>query len=160
MTTKFDIVKFFWEERLWVVKTQDGSHLNSTRLCWCFEGWNENMPASMSQKEKIDMINRAKSVIILYLGDKALREVTKEKTVEKTVASSMWGSLSHCIWPSHWHIDFVRNIIVFVQNDRLKNMVEQLVDFNKILDELNNMEMKLENEDKVLLLITQDVRTF
>jgi len=39
-------------------------------------------------------------------------------------------------------------------------MVEQLVDFNKILDELNNMEMKLENEDKVLLLITQDVRTF
>nr|KYP48062.1 Retrovirus-related Pol polyprotein from transposon TNT 1-94 [Cajanus cajan] len=48
----------------------------------------ENMSTSISQKEKADMIKKARSAIILCLGDKALREVAKEKT---TVA--MWLKL-------------------------------------------------------------------
>lgn len=38
-----------------------------------------NMPTSMSQKKKVDMINKTKSVIILCPNDKELRELTKEK---------------------------------------------------------------------------------
>jgi len=39
------------------------------------------MPLSMSQKEKTGMINIAKNIIILCLGDKALRNVMMENIV-------------------------------------------------------------------------------
>jgi len=39
-----------------------------------------NMLACMSQKGKNDMINKVRNPITLCLGDKVLREVTKEKT--------------------------------------------------------------------------------
>lgn len=40
-----------------------------------------HMSPTLSQKKKNDMNNKEKSVTILCLGDKALREVTKEKTI-------------------------------------------------------------------------------
>lgn len=46
------------------------------------------MPSTLSQKEKGDMVNKARSVIILCLGDKALKEVAREKT-----AAAMWVKL-------------------------------------------------------------------
>ena len=38
------------------------------------------MSESLSSKEKSEMIDRARSAIILCLGDKALREVARERT--------------------------------------------------------------------------------
>ena len=46
------------------------------------------MSESLSSKEKSEMIAKARSAIILCLGDKALREVAREKT-----AASMWLKL-------------------------------------------------------------------
>ena len=48
----------------------------------------ERMSESLSSKEKSEMIDRARSAIILCLGDKALREVAREK-----IAASMWLKL-------------------------------------------------------------------
>jgi len=105
----------FWEERLWNVETQDRGHLNLTRLCRCSEG-ESNMPESMSYKEKTNMINKVRSIIILYLGDKALREVAKEKIVVsmrvKLESLYMIKSLAHTLFEAS---------TVFIQNDRLKN---------------------------------------
>ena len=42
----------------------------------------ERMSESLSSQEKLEMIDRARSAIILCLGDKALREVAREKTVQ------------------------------------------------------------------------------
>ena len=52
-----------------------------------------NMSASLSQKGKVDMINKAKSVILMCLGDKALREVTKENSV-----APMWVKLEYIVY--------------------------------------------------------------
>lgn len=46
------------------------------------------MPASLTQAEKREMIDKAKSVIVLCFGDKVLRDVAREAT-----AASMWAKL-------------------------------------------------------------------
>jgi len=46
------------------------------------------LPVTMSQVEKIEMVDKARSAIVLCLGDKILREVAKKPT-----AASMWSKL-------------------------------------------------------------------
>ena len=43
---------------------------------------------TMSRAEKTEMVDKARSAIVLCLGDKVLREVAKEPT-----ATSMWAKL-------------------------------------------------------------------
>jgi len=54
---------------------------------------------TMSRAEKIEMVDKARSAIVLCLGDKFLRNVAKEPT-----ATSMWSKLESCIWQSLWLI--------------------------------------------------------
>jgi len=44
------------------------------------------MPANMTQAEKSEMIDKAKSVIVVFLGDKVLRDVARE-----AAATSIWA---------------------------------------------------------------------
>jgi len=46
------------------------------------------LPVTMSQAEKTEMVDKARSVIFLCLRDKVLREVAKGPT-----ATSMWSKL-------------------------------------------------------------------
>jgi len=46
------------------------------------------MPANLTQAEKREMIDKAKSAIVLCLGDKVLRDVAREPT-----ATSMWAKM-------------------------------------------------------------------
>ena len=47
-----------------------------------------SLPVTMSRAEKTEMVDKARSAIVLCLGDKVLREVAKEPT-----ATSMWAKL-------------------------------------------------------------------
>lgn len=47
-----------------------------------------DMPISLSAEQKIDILEKAHSAIILCLGDKALRQVAKEKS-----AAAIWLKL-------------------------------------------------------------------
>jgi len=42
----------------------------------------------------------------------------------------------------------------------LKAIIEQLMEFNKILDDLENIEVHLEDEDKAILLLCALLRAF
>jgi len=46
------------------------------------------LPVTMSQAEKTEMVDKAKSAIVPCLGDKVLRDVVKEPN-----AASMWSKL-------------------------------------------------------------------
>ena len=46
------------------------------------------LPVTMTQAEKNEMVDKARSAIVLCLGDKVLRDVAKEPT-----ATSMWSKL-------------------------------------------------------------------
>nr|KYP76711.1 Retrovirus-related Pol polyprotein from transposon TNT 1-94 [Cajanus cajan] len=123
--TKYDIEKFSGENDfgLWRIKME--AILIQQGCAEAIKG-EEKMPSSLTQKEKTNMIEKAKSAIILCLGDKALKEVAREKTVAAIT----------------------------------KSIVDQSAEFNKILDDLKNIEVQLEDEDKALLLLNSLLRNF
>lgn len=49
----------------------------------------ERFPKTMKLEEKIELLEKAYSLLILGLGDKVLREVKKEKSI-----ANVWGKLN------------------------------------------------------------------
>jgi hypothetical protein len=96
------------------------------------------------------MMDKTRSVIVLCLGDNALRDVAKEPTV-----ASMWSKLeSLFMTKSLVHRQFLK------QQLYSKGIMEQLTEFNKILDNLKNIEVHLEDEDTYILLLCALPRSF
>lgn len=89
-------------------------------------------------------------MIILCLGDKAFWEVAKERTATamrtKLESLYMTKSLANrlCLKQQLYSFRMIES----------RSIVEQLKDFNKILDDLENIEVNLEDEDKVLMLLS------
>jgi len=114
------------------------------------------MSESLSSKEKSEMIDRARSAIILCLGDKALREVARERTTTsmRLKLESLYTTKSLANW-----LCFKQQLYTFKMIES-RIATEQLADFNKILDDLQNNEVKLEKEDKALLLLNSLPKSF
>ncbi|KAK2423952.1 alpha carbonic anhydrase [Trifolium repens] len=107
------------------------------------------MPASLSDAEKAVLNEKAVSCITLCLVDKVLREVAKE-----TNAAGMWAKLeSLYMTKSVAHKQFLKQKLYFYRMVESKSITEQLAEFNKIIDDLANIDVKLEDEDKALHLL-------
>ncbi|KAL8528792.1 hypothetical protein ACS0TY_006306 [Phlomoides rotata] len=109
----------------------------------------ENGESSGSTAKGIGILEKAHSAIILCLGDKPLREVCKEKT-----AIDVWRKLE-----SLYQTKSVSNKL-FVKQKLLdfrmldgKDLNEQLDTFNRYIDDLEDHDVKLENDDKALMLL-------
>ena len=85
MGLKWDIEKFTEDNDfgLWKVKMEVVLIQQKCEKALKGEG---ALPVTMSRAEKIEMVDKAKSAIVLCLGDKVLREVPKEPT-----ATLMWS---------------------------------------------------------------------
>ena len=57
------------------------------------------MPANLTQAEKREMIDKAKSAIVLCLGDKVLRDIARDRPRHR--CGLRW---SHCTWRNRWLI--------------------------------------------------------
>jgi len=102
------------------------------------------------------MVDKARSAIVLCLGDKVLRDVTKEP-----LAASMWSKLeSLYMTKSLAHMKFLKQQLYSFKMVESKTVTEQLAEFNKILDDLEIIEVKLEDEDKAILLFCALPRSF
>jgi len=108
------------------------------------------MPANMTQVEKREVINKAKSVIVVFLGDKVLRDVARE-----AAATSIWAKLESLYMTKLLapHRQLLKQQLCPFKMVEPKSNTEQLTKFNKILDDLANIEVNMENEDKALLLL-------
>jgi len=104
------------------------------------------LPVTMSQAEKTEMVDKARSAIVLCLGDKVLRDIPKEPTV-----ASMWYLA---------HRQFLKQQLYSFKMVESKTVMKQLTEFNKILVDLENIEVHLEDEDKTLLLLCALLRSF
>jgi len=94
------------------------------------------LPVTMSLAEKIEMVNKARSAIVLCLGDKDLRDVVKEP-----IAASMWSKLeSLYMTKSLAHRQFLKQQLYSYKMVESKAIIEQLTEFNQILDDLENIE--------------------
>jgi hypothetical protein len=114
------------------------------------------LQVTMSHAEKTEMVNKARSVIVLCLGDKVLRDVAKE-----TTAASIWSKLvSLYMTKSLAHRQFLKQQLYSFKMVESKAIMEQLPEFNKILDDLENIDVHLEDEDKVILLLCALLRSF
>jgi len=87
------------------------------------------------------MVDKAKSVIVLCLGDKVLREVAKEPT-----ATSMWSKLESLYKTkslANWQ--FLKQKLYSFKMVESKAIMEQLTKFNKNIGDLENIEVHLED---------------
>ncbi|WVZ05356.1 hypothetical protein V8G54_018702 [Vigna mungo] len=143
MATKFDVEKFNGANDfgLWKIK---------------MEAILIQMSGAMTQEEKKKMGDKARSAIILCLGDKVLREVAKEKT-----AAEIWAKLeSLYMTRSLAHRLCLKQQLFSFKMSELRTIEEQIAEFSKIVDDLENIEVKLEDEDKAVILLNALPKTF
>jgi len=148
MGSKWDIEKFtedndfgLWKVKMEAVLIQQKCEKALKGEC--------SLPVAMSRAEKTEMVDKARSAIVLCLGDKVLSEVAKEPTV-----TSMWSKLeSLYMTKSLAHRQFLKQQLYSFKTVESKAIMEKLTEFNKILDDLENIEVQLEDEDKATLLL-------
>ncbi|WVZ00077.1 hypothetical protein V8G54_026146 [Vigna mungo] len=135
MATKFDVEKF------------NGAN--------DFGLWKIKMEAILIQ-QGCDEALKGESAIILCLGDKVLREVAKEKT-----AAEIWAKLeSLYMTRSLAHRLCLKQQLFSFKMSESRTIEEQIAEFSKIVDDLENIEVKLEDEDKAVILLNALPRTF
>ncbi|KAL8498052.1 hypothetical protein ACS0TY_021402 [Phlomoides rotata] len=103
----------------------------------------------ISREKKVEINEKAHSAIILCLGDKPLREVSKEKTVidvwKKLESLYQTKSVSNKLYVKQKLLDF--------RMSADKSLSEQLDTFNRYVDDLEDLDVKLEDDDKALMLL-------
>ena len=109
----------------------------------------ENMSNTFLNDKKKDLLVKAHSLIILSPGDKVLREVSKEVTT-----ASLWLKIeSIYMTKSLVKRLFLKQKLFGYKITAGKTMEENLDDFLKIIFDLENIEVKVEDEDQALLLL-------
>ena len=107
------------------------------------------LPVTMTAKEKSDIDEKAYHLIILALGDKALREFSEETTAKgvwnKLEQLYMQNSLSNRLYLKDRLYGFK------MQEDR--SIADNLDDFAKIVLEMSNIGIKVDDEDKAVLVL-------
>ncbi|KAL8526139.1 hypothetical protein ACS0TY_015388 [Phlomoides rotata] len=108
----------------------------------------EDEESSTSRERKVEIMENAHSTIILCLGDKPPRKVSKEKTV-----IDVWKKLE-----SLYQTKLVSNKLYVKQRlldfrmSEDKNLSEQLDTFKWYVDDLEDLDVKLKDDDKALML--------
>ncbi|CAJ2640159.1 unnamed protein product [Trifolium pratense] len=148
MGSKWDIEKFTGSNDFGLWKVKMRAILTQQKCDEALLG-EAHMPATLTPAEKTEMNNKALSAIILCLGDKVLREVAKEKT-----AVAMWTKLDALyMTKSLAHKQCLKERLFFFRMVENKSVMEQLSEFNKIIDDLANIDVNLEDEDKAFHLL-------
>jgi len=145
MGSKWDIEKFTGDNDsgLWKVKMEAVLIQQKCEKDLKGEG---SLPVTMSRAEKTEMVDKAKSAIVLCLGDKVFREVTKEPTV-----ASMWSKFEYLYMTK----SLARRQVLKQQFYSFKMVesnaiMELLVEFNKIVGYLENIEVRLEDASALM----------
>ncbi|KAL8465406.1 hypothetical protein ACS0TY_034785 [Phlomoides rotata] len=109
----------------------------------------EGEESSVTAAKRIEIGEKAHSAIILCLGDKPLREVSKEKT-----AIDVWRKLESLYQTkSVSNKLYVKQKLLDFRMSEDKGLSEQLDTFNKYIDDLKDLDVKLEDDDKALMLL-------
>lgn len=153
-STRFDVEKLtdkvdfsLWKMKIKALLTQQG--LGAAL-----------MEESSSGKEKVEDVaqikEKAHSLIILCLGDKALREVSKE-----TTAIDVWQKLEalyNC--KSLANRLYLKQRLFSFKMAEEKSILKQVDEFNKLIDDLENIEVQFTEEDKALILLSSLPKSF
>ena len=148
-TAKFDVEKFtgkndfgLWRLKMRALLVQQG--LQDALL------GEKNLPSTMQEKQKIELLEKAHSAIILSLGDTVLREVAKaESTAE------VWLKLESLYMTKSLANRLHKKIKLYTFKMTPGMSIEEHLDhFNKIILDLENIDIIISDEDKAILLLT------
>ncbi|GKB70506.1 retrovirus-related pol polyprotein from transposon TNT 1-94 [Tanacetum coccineum] len=115
----------------------------------------ETLPADMEAGEKAALMKKAYITLILCLGDRVLREVTK-----KTTATGIWTKLT-CIYMTKSlanRLYLKKKLYTYYMSPGTK-LGDHIDEFNKLILDLTNIDIKIEDEDQALIesLTMEDV---
>ncbi|KAK9080130.1 hypothetical protein SSX86_001805 [Deinandra increscens subsp. villosa] len=149
MSTKFSIDKFDGQNdfSLWRMKMR--AFLVYQGTVEALKGENSK-PADWSDGDWQEVLDKAHSSIILILGDRVLREVSKEKS-----AAALWNKLeSLYMTKSLSNRLYLKKRLYTFQIHPGKSLIEACDEFNKIVLDLENIEIKVDDEDQAILLLS------
>uniref|UniRef100_A0A803QJK4 Retrovirus-related Pol polyprotein from transposon TNT 1-94 n=1 Tax=Cannabis sativa TaxID=3483 RepID=A0A803QJK4_CANSA len=112
----------------------------------------EELAALEEDKKNIKEVqNKAHSAILLSLGDEVLREVSSEETAlglwEKLALIYLKKSLANKL--------HLKKKLYTMRMDETKDLKKHLDEFNKIILDLSNICVKIEDEDQGILLLSR-----
>ncbi|GKE18841.1 retrovirus-related pol polyprotein from transposon TNT 1-94 [Tanacetum coccineum] len=144
--TRFDIEKFdgkndfgLWQIKMRALMVQQGC-----------DAALETLPADMEAGEKAALMKKAYSTLILCLGDRVLREVTKE-----TTAAGIWTKLTSLYMTKSLanRLYLKKKLYTYYMSPGTK-LGDHIDEFNKLILDLANIDIEIEDEDQALMLLT------
>lgn len=154
-STKFNKEKFLRNKDfcLWRIKMK--AILIQQGLADTLKG-DSVMPESLTKIQRDEMKDKAHSGIILCHGDKVLREVSRE-----TTTAGVWANFeSLCMIKSLANSLYMKQRLYFYKFTQDKDMGEQLHEFNKMIYDLENIEVTLEDKDKAIIILNAFLKSF
>ena len=144
--TRFDIEKFDGKNDfgLWQIK------MRALMVQLGCDAALETLPADMEAGEKAALMKKAYSTLILCLGDRVLREVTKE-----TSAAGIWTKLTSLYMTKSLanRLYLKKKLYTFYMSPGTK-LGDHIDEFNKLILDLANIDIEIEDEDQALMLLT------
>ncbi|GJV15340.1 retrovirus-related pol polyprotein from transposon TNT 1-94 [Tanacetum coccineum] len=144
--TRFDIEKFngqidfgLWQIKIRALMVQQGC-----------DAALETLPADMEAGEKASLMKKAYSTLIICLGDRVLLEVTKE-----TIAACIWTKLTSLYMTKSLanRLYLKKKLYKYYMSPGTK-LGDHIDEFNKLILDLANIDIKIKDEDQVLMLLT------
>ncbi|GJR67362.1 hypothetical protein Tco_0013427 [Tanacetum coccineum] len=145
--TRFDIEKFDWknDSGLWQIKMRAlmVQHRCNAAL--------EILSADMEAGEKAALMKKTYSILILCLGDRVLREVTKE-----TTTAGIWTKLTSLyMTKSLANRQYLKKKLYTYYLSPCTKLGDHIDEFNKLILDLANIDIEVEDEDQALMLLTE-----
>nr|GFB88508.1 retrovirus-related Pol polyprotein from transposon TNT 1-94 [Tanacetum cinerariifolium] len=144
--TRFDIKKFDGKNDfgLWKIKMRA---LMVQKGC---DAALETLHMDMEAGEKAALMKKAYSTLIPFLRDQVLWEVTKEKSaigiLMKLTSLYMTKSLAN-------RLNLKKKLYTYYMSPSLK-LGDHIDEFNKLILDLENIDIEIKDEDQTLMLIT------
>ena len=122
-----------------------------------YEALDEEALAAIEDRKKQKEIQiKAHSAILLSLGDEVLREISDEET-----AVGLWDKLAKIyLKRSLANKLYLKKKLYTLRMVEVKELRKHLDEFNKIVLELNNIGVKIDEEDQGIILLSSLPKSF
>src|ERR1043165_314994 len=148
VTTKFELEKFDGRNDLSLWRMKMRALLVHNGVVDALRG-EDHISGDLTDKEKKEMLEKAHSSIILSLGDRVLREVLKE-----TSAAGIWAKLETLyMTKSLANRLYLKKKLYTFQMSPGKTLDEHTDEFNKLILDLENIEVELDGEDQAIIFL-------
>ena len=152
---KIDMEKFDGKNDFNLWREKMIAHLGNLGLDEALKG-ESKMPSSLSEKEKSDILKKARNTIVLSLSDQILRKVVKEKS-----AAEMWLKLEQLFMTKTLpNRIYLKQRFYGYRMEETKSIDENIDEFTKLVVDLANLDVEIDDEDQAIFLLNSLPRPY